>query len=1041
MAERYAKDSPSSTRVFLPLLMMLFFLLQTVAPLAAADANEFDDMTLCSSPLGLGGLCDDRTDADDGTSGDSWVEGMYYFNMTSTTTLQFEASWAIREWGKGALGMFSSSSMATALLLDNIGPDDGLPADVLRASLDNNTDPTDPGSPTVEEALLGEIDGSVSSLLTSWGTATTPVTNWTDRITLPDGFGGSTNVDCTINHDDSQNGNSFDPPLCIHTNVTITLPISTYGNTLAGVSATNLESAYEAMLVMGARVTTSFSVSAEPGFKGTYAIQPPSYATIAEVQGTYAQRVFHNASDPYHSGLWVIDNLNPSGSGSSSLTGNLVMMMAFRETAFTSTVDIDSEERSLDLSVVLDMTNEESAFIEVTAGIYQIQAATMSEWGISLMSPQVADIPVITSDGIRMAYHTGLLDVADLAEAMPIGGIGDALASSSPGLSITMGSFQWVSVAQSPLSTGGLNYTHVSPCLKGGNFCTEGAVAMDGSYPVYLQSTSHTFPFSLAELFGGNLGEEASFLNDVTGDDLSKILNSGLEFSTVLTDDVMEGFIGGMLPAGLSADLTFEIRLPTWASTKDGETSIVLSYRMSGNHIGDVSLTGSDSFDWEHPLCSDDDITCSDNNQDAFCTSTMKSCAWTTVDLDITEFSAANLLLSKGVTIEFALTINMSVHRIGVPPSAFDATNTDTTNISLEVLPSDLLKLIVDIGGRGEEPFEREFSIPGCDTGKAYCNQNIQLTPSGIEAFSSSFGDAVTSFIHDEAFSVQSDQNSIFGKFDLSAIEVETTLTGLNDTDDSVGDEEGIFLSVHVPRVMVAAGLDNTWMDVIAMLRGDGSVSPKIGVDTSAVLIAPFLNPMIGAMDGLTGALAASLVSADGVTAPHVELSDLTKFGVPAGGINTTVSEEMGLSVTGEVRLRLPLGIVLQNITSEGGQITQYIEDDDAGKGIAGRQVIVYKLMPGDQVGNDVLSFNPMIGWNWIIQQVIYYIGAILLFFAWRMRSRGVKRKRKRRKMEIELMTEAAENVNRVYAPPVPTVEILMVADNGIVIKKRLAVG
>jgi hypothetical protein len=43
--------------------------------------------------------------------------------------------------------------------------------------------------------------------------------------------------------------------------------------------------------------------------------------------------------------------------------------------------------------------------------------------------------------------------------------------------------------------------------------------------------------------------------------------------------------------------------------------------------------------------------------------------------------------------------------------------------------------------------------------------------------------------------------------------------------------------------------------------------------------------------------------------------------------------------------------------------------------------------------------------------------------------------------MEIELMTEAAENINRVYVPSAPTVEVLMVADNGIVIKKRLAVG
>ncbi len=139
--------------------------------------------------------------------------------------------------------------------------------------------------------------------------------------------------------------------------------------------------------------------------------------------------------------------------------------------------------------------------------------------------------------------------------------------------------------------------------------------------------------------------------------------------------------------------------------------------------------------------------------------------------------------------------------------------------------------------------------------------------------------------------------------------------------------------------------------------------------------------------------------------------------------------------------MRLPLGIVLQNITSEDGQISGYIEEDTAGKGIAGRQVVVYKLMPGAQDVGSGISFNPMIGWNWIIQQVIYYIGAILLFFAWRMRKRRVKRKRKRRKMEIDLMTEAAENVNRVYVPPTPTVEVIMVADNGIVIKRRLAVG
>ena len=1037
MAERYAKDCRASTRVSLPVLLALFFLLQMAAPLASANDSEFDDMTLCSSPLGLGGLCDDRTDADDGTEGDSWVEGMYYFNMSSTTTLQFEASWAIREWDKSALGMFSSSAMTTALLLDNIGADDGLPADVLRASLDNNTDPNDPNSTTVEEALLGEIDGSVSSMLTSWGSATAPETNWTSQIILPDGFGGSTAVDCTIDHNESQNGNSFDPPICIRTSVTITLPISTYGNTLSGVSSANLESAYEAMLVMGARVTTSFTVSAEPGFKGTYAIQPPSYATIAEARGTFAQRILHEDSDPYHSGLWVIDNLNPIGGGSGSLAGNLVMEMAYRETGFTSVVDIDSEDRSLDLSVVLDMSDEQLATIQVTAGIYQVQASAMSEWGISLMDPQVASIPVITSDGIRMAYHTGLLDVADLAEAMPIGGIGDALASSSPGLSITMGSFQWISVAESPLFAGGLNYTHLSPCLKGANYCTEGAVAMDDSYPVYLRSTSHTFPLSLAELFGGNLGEDAGFINDVTGDDMSKLLNSGVEFSTVLSDEVMDSFVGSMLPSGVAADLSFEVILPTWASTKDGGTSIVLGYRMSGNHIGNVSLTGSDSFDWGHALCSENLDTCSDASYDAFCISTMKTCARTVVDLDISEFSATNVLISKGITVEFALSINMSIHRVGLPSSALDSQNTDTTSVSLEVLPSDLLKLIVDVAGRGENPLEKEFSM--CDTGKRYCDQSIQFSSSGLEAFANSFGNDVTTLIQDSAYSMQGEQGPSIGpadlsaltvgQLDLSAFSIEAELTGLSDTDEVIGDEEAITLSVHIPRVKVTAGLDNTWMEVISMLRGDESVSPKLGVATSNFLVAPFLNPMIGAMDGLTGALSSSLVSAEGIEAPPISTST-------DGLSNITLYEEAGLSLTGELNLRLPLGIVLEDLTSEGDQVSQYRED-----GGTGRQIITFKILPGSEAEGGEISFNLMVGWNWVIGQLIYYIGFILLIFAWRIRSRHVKRKRRRRQKEIELMTTAAENAGRIFVPQTPTVEVVKVADNGIVIKRRLAMG
>ena len=81
----------------------------------------------------------------------------------------------------------------------------------------------------------------------------------------------------------------------------------------------------------------------------------------------------------------------------------------------------------------------------------------------------------------------------------------------------------------------------------------EGSVAMDDTYPVYMRSVSHTFPFSLADLLGGNLGD-SGFMNSVSGDDLSKLLNSGLEFSTVLSDEAMESIVGNLLPNVISSD-------------------------------------------------------------------------------------------------------------------------------------------------------------------------------------------------------------------------------------------------------------------------------------------------------------------------------------------------------------------------------------------------------------------------------------------------------------------------------------------------------
>ena len=168
-----------------------------------------------------------------------------------------------------------------------------------------------------------------------------------------------------------------------------------------------------------------------------------------------------------------------------------------RDKSTTSIVEVSPNDKSLDLRVSIDLSNETSALVEVTAGIYQIQSSTLSSWGVpDLMPRDKAVIPVITSDGIRMAYHTGLLDLKDLSKSIPISGIGQALTDSGSGPSVQMGDFQWIGVSSAPLDQGGLNYTHSSTqCERGVNYCMEGSVAMDDSYPVYMKSVSHTFPF------------------------------------------------------------------------------------------------------------------------------------------------------------------------------------------------------------------------------------------------------------------------------------------------------------------------------------------------------------------------------------------------------------------------------------------------------------------------------------------------------------------------------------------------------------------
>ncbi|MEC7458501.1 MAG: hypothetical protein VX959_02675 [Candidatus Thermoplasmatota archaeon] len=1033
MTERHAKNSTQYGWGRAAVLLSVIFLVQTVAP-AAVSEDTFDEMTLCLPSPGLDGVCDNRFDADDATQDiTSWVEGMFHFNMTSPTEIQFQASWAIREWDKSGMDLFTSNSMIAALSSDNINANDGLPADVLRSAFDENTDPNDVTSPTIQESLLGEIDGSISAFLANWGGSTSPVTTWEDRVFLPDDSGVVSAVDCTIDPASDSDGNAFEPPICISTNVNISLPISsTYG--LNGVSESNLNTALEGLLVMGSEITTKFDVRVEPGHKGTYSIQPPSYATVTDATGWGVNQEVSEDGGAYSSGLWIVDNRDdPNGLSPSSQPADLDMTIGMRDKSTTSIVQVSPDDRSLDLRVSIDLSDESNAFVEVIAGIYQIQSSSLSSWGVpDLMPRDKATIPVITSDGIRMAYHTGLLDLDDLSKNIPISGIGQALTDSGGGSSVKMGDFQWIHVSSAPLDQGGLNYTHSSTqCERGVNYCMEGSVAMDDTYPVYMRSVSHTFPFSLADLLGGNLGD-SGFLNSVSGDDLSKLLNSGLEFSTVLSDETMEDFVGSLLPNGISADLTMEIVLPTWASTPQGGDSIVLNYRASGDHSGVIDLTGSDSFFWNHAICRDTvPSACFDGGGDTVCPSTSKSCAYMDVDMDVGEVSFASLPLTKGVTVEFALSVDMVIHRIAVPDELFDSLNTDSTSMSLDVLPSDLLRALLDIGSRGD-PLEVEFSL--CDNGKSYCEQSMPISSSqttGLPWYVNELEKDIKSLIEDTARELTEEDGNGVGDIDMSGftIDIEFPHEMITDNDEVIGDERGIILSIDIPKVSMTAGITNSWVELIGILRGNGE-SPEFGLATEDVsmntLTAPFIAPMVAAMDSLTGALSSSMVA----PSPEGVRVNGASADLPTSKLANIGDDSLGLSFAGTYTITMPLGMELENLTSEEGRITSVINNDSK------RQVIYYTINQG--MGDDSVGFTLLLTPFWVVKQVQYYIIGLLAFMLWRVRRRMTRRKRKKRARALEALEEMASSPIG-YIAPQPTVEVVQVTDNGIVIKRRLA--
>ena len=222
----------------LSLFLVLMFTLQLLAPVVSAAGMQ---------SCGGGDNCDTYDHDEDLTPNvQDWVEGMYEFDLVSTSSIDLELTWAVREFDRDSIGLGSGSPVGDTLEdFDGLDANDGAPADLIRETFDMSI-----GGTTVGEKLKTEIDVAIRDALESgFGTVNSLSTQYVDSFSNP-----TSTIDCSTDNatDSFAEGaavdNVFEPPLCFKAIASVDLAAANFN--LAGTENLDLERTYRGLLTL-----------------------------------------------------------------------------------------------------------------------------------------------------------------------------------------------------------------------------------------------------------------------------------------------------------------------------------------------------------------------------------------------------------------------------------------------------------------------------------------------------------------------------------------------------------------------------------------------------------------------------------------------------------------------------------------------------------------------------------------------------------------------------------------------------------------------
>ena len=972
----------SHTAVWSLLLAML--LLQSMAPFAAATG-----MSTCTN---ITQTCDTYDGTQDGTpEQQEWIEGQYHFEMQDTSTIQMELTWMVREFDRSALG-FDEGVLADSLEFDGLEENDGAPADLIRSFLGEET--AGPGSNTVGEELMASVNNSVNSLLTQgFGTVADMTTDFANTFTAEGQTTAcTTNPDIDAQSEGSGDNNVFEPPICFGTQATVTLDVAKFN--LAGGAELNVERAYQGLLVMGSEIRTDFAIFAEPGHRSTFLIEPPAFADVRAVDANGTRVVMGD----HFAGEWTLDNTQAEV-GDSSITRTTSLTMGFRNTSETTMVTVAEGDPGFSLDVTLDLSDERNAVLDMRASLHYLETDLLEEWGIQVVQfSELADVPLLTADGLRLAHHNGLVDLNLFTDAFPVDDIITGVTDGIPGIDLTMSELAWAgdTVAEGiDGPAGGLNYTHDAGCTETGvtgvhtHYCLTGSAAMGYDHPVVLRTVSDPINLRFLDLLSANVDDPTvnDFLTTVQDDDLRRIMEAGFAASLNPPDDVLNSIVPEQLGG---TDLQVTVVLPNWVVTESGDDRISLTLSADGENAVDISVRGPSPWEWDHEIKNDDGMV--------LCAATQRTCVLSSVELDFETFDLHEW--RQAVSVEFGLEVRVDMHRLAFLENI--TSPDDPVHMQFEVIPADLLRLAVDVSSSMDDPLalEEPITIPCDDFGWDYevCDQSLALeaTEEGLTSFVSGAGEMLTGLIHAGVKGLEdvdpAESGVAFSNVDMDAFEVEFELSGIGTPGPVVSDAEAVSFSVSIPKVRIELGLTT---GIWPLVNEGADPEFQIISESATALTAPVMDPMAAFMEGFARSLSGGFVNSNGLSFPPPEENPLP---VSTGEVDTTIAEEFDLTLSGPMTVTLPKGLKVTGTSSEDLlSITQ----------VDGRDEITYMLPHGEL--DDDLELRFEIGWAYIWRQIWVYpttflIVLSLMFIGWRRR----RRRRKARKAALKAAASGA---------------------------------